>query len=155
MNADELLVRLATLHSVASEYLTEDLIVEHAKDSNVEGRTVPFTLYDVEIDYDEFYNPIGGQVIPIQVKRYGVNLGCSSPTVDFFDSKSRRTATGKVNRFYLTSEDAQTEIDLTIKIFQREQAQRELNTLIRAYLPYVLESVDTAKLFEQLKQVDD
>ena len=152
MNADELIVRLATLHSIASEYLIEN--VETASNSDVERWTVPFTLYDAKLDYDEFANPVGGKVIPIKVTRYGTNINCSNPTIDFFDPECRRHATGSVNLFFLTQKDAQTVIDRYVKLFQREQAQQELSTLLRAYLPYLLESVDITKLTEQLKQVD-
>lgn len=154
MDANELLVRLATIHSVASEYIDTNVKVDHAKDSDVERWKTPFTLYDFKLDYDEFANPLSGQVIPIKVTRYGTNINCSNPTIDFFDPECRRHATGSVNLFYLTPEDAQSEIDLTVKLFQREQAQIELNTLVRAYLPYILESVDIDKLADRLKQFD-
>ena len=154
MDANELLTRLATVHSVVSEYLTEYPIVKYAKNSDVERWAVPFTLYDVKLDYDEFSNPVSGQVIPIKVTRYGTNINCSNPTIDFFDPECRRHATGSVDLFFLSQKDAQAKIDLTVKLFQREQAQRELNTLVRGYLPYILDSVDVAKLADRLKQFD-
>ena len=152
MNADELLIRLATVHAVACDYLVEN--AETAKNSDVERWTVPFTLYDAKLDYDEFANPVGGQVIPIKVTRYGTNINCSNPTIDFFDPVCRRHATGSVNLFFLTQKDAQIEIDRNVKLFQREQAQQELSTLLCSYLPYLLKSVDITKLAEHLKQVD-
>lgn len=89
-----------------------------------------------------------------QPYRYGTRLNCSKPTIDFFDPKSKRNGSSSVSFFYLTQEAAQAEIDRTVKLFQREQAQRELSTLVRAYLPYLLDSVDIDKLADRLKNFD-
>ena len=154
MDADELLVRLATVHSIASEYIDLDMEVDTAKDSDVEKWTVPFTLYDAKLDYDQSVKPIGGQVVPIKIIRYGTLLRCSRPTVDFFDPEFKRIASGSVGLFYLTQEAAQAEIDRVVKIYQRERAKKELNTLINRYLPYLLDTVDIDKLSDRLKNFD-
>lgn len=154
MDANKLLVRLAAVNRIANEYLDPDIEVRHAKNSDVERWSVPFTLYDIKLDYDKFGDPVSGQVIPVQITRYGINSGCSSPTVSFFDNEFKRNATGPVGLFYLRPENAQDAIDLTIKFFQREQAQKELSVLVSKYLSYILESVDVAKLTVQLKQLD-
>lgn len=154
MDANELLVRLATVHSVASEYIDTNTTVGYAKDSDVERWAVPFTLYHVTLDYDETGNPISGEVIPIKVTRYSTRVNCSKPTIDFFDPKCKRSGTSSVNFFYLTQEAAQAEIDRVVKIYQRERAKKELNTLINRYLPYLLDTVDIDKLADRLKNFD-
>ena len=155
MDANELLVRLATVHSVASKHINLDAGINTAKDSDVERRAVPFMLYHVKLDYDENGNPIDGEVIPIKVTRYGTHLNCSKPTIDFFDTKSKRNRSSSVSFFYLTQEDAQAEINFAVALTQQERAKKELNSLMEEYLPYLLESVDIAKLTENLKQVDN
>ena len=81
----------------------------YACDEDVEGKQVPFVLYEVVSTYhgDDIVSAI---VTPVKVVRYGVNheAGASAPSITFIGHDGRK-ALGSVDMFFICKEEAELE----------------------------------------------
>lgn len=85
----------------------------HAKDADLEGEALPFTLYETT----KIYSPntlSDARVSPIRVTRFGVQNGAKIPTINFL-GEDNSEGRGVVGTFYLTSQEAELEAKATLK----------------------------------------
>lgn len=87
----------------------------HATNKDLEGMTVPFTLYESSYTYRNDVL-VGVEASPITVTRFGINtaVGATAPSISFTDSKGRQ-ALGSARDYYLDPAEAELEAIAALK----------------------------------------
>lgn len=85
----------------------------HAKDADLEGKTLPVTLYETASIYSP-NAPSEARVTPIRVTRFGVQEGAKLPTINFL-GEDNSEGRGVVGMFYLTSQEAEMDAKAALK----------------------------------------
>ncbi len=85
----------------------------HAKDTDLEGKALPITLYETASIYSP-NTPYEARVSPIRVTRFGVQNGAKLPTINFL-AEDGSEGRGVVGMFYLTKQEAELEAKATLK----------------------------------------
>lgn len=86
--------------------------LDTATNADLEGRTLPCSLYDI-LEYTDSEGKVTGmEVEEVTIVRYGVNLsvGATSPSVTIQHGRLGPSALASADMFYLTREDAERAI---------------------------------------------
>ena len=96
-----------------------------ARDKDLEGKTLPMTMYGVKYPYEEDDYRGRGEVYEVQVTRFGIDEGATAPTVtvNYRDGRREKCITGL---FYLTFDDAQAEVNYYRALEARTKAKYQL-----------------------------
>ena len=132
---NELIKLMLAAHAAATIQIPDtDHEDFRAKNSDIEGKTLPLTLYEASYTCDV-------DVKEITVTRFGVNTQCgaTAPSISYIDSDGRKLQ-GSVDLFYERKDLAQAEIDYYISVANRDRANKELDDLVRKHLPSILEA---------------
>lgn len=87
----------------------------HATNQDLEGLTVPFTLYESSYVYRN-EKLIGVKSSPITVTRFGINtaVGATAPSISFTDANGRQSL-GSVRNYFLDPKEAELEALAALK----------------------------------------
>lgn len=135
--------KLRQAHSEATADISDKDPEEFmAKNSDLEGKPVPFTMYEVEYEGDD---GVPTSVKPVTITRFGINeeVGATAPSVSVTYA-NRRKALASANMFYMREEWAQAELDQGQAQAKREAAKEEFTRLACKMMPDLL---DVAEAF--------
>lgn len=126
--------KLRKVHSAATATISrQDPERRLAKNADLEGKPVPFTMY--EVDWTSKV------VRPVTITRFGINtaVGATAPSVDVTYA-DRRKASASANMFYMREEWAQAELSLTKAEAAREDAKGAFEKLAYKTMPSLLDA---------------
>ena len=104
---------------------------------------VPFRLWEVNYVY-QGGRLIDARVLPITVTRFGIDEGCTAPSISFTDVHGRK-ARASVNMFYLAEHDAYQEVAQATAAERKEAA---LDYLQNEALPTLSRLVAAVELLD-------
>lgn len=136
-----ILNELKAAHAAANTALPKDPELARASNKDLEGRALPLTMYEATYTYTSDSVLAAGAVRPIQVTRFGVLPGASSPSISFTDHNGR-AACGAASLFYTTPEAAQAEVDYCMACKAKKEAEYLLIALMKNNLPALIECVE-------------